>query len=47
MSHNSAINPDGVCIHVMCLLRDEYSLIDNNYITKEEVSYIIRLLCIS
>ena len=48
MSHNTAINPDGVCKHVMCVLRDDYSLLDNNYITiKEEVSHIIRLLCIS
>ena len=44
-------NPDGVFIREMCLLRDDYSLTDNNDnacdITKEEVSYIINHLCIS
>ena len=46
-SHNSAVNPDGVFIRELCLLRDDYSLIDNNDITKEEVSHIIKSLCIS
>ena len=31
----------------LCLMKDDYSLIDNNDITKEEVSHIIRHLCIS
>ena len=47
LSHNSAANPDGVFIRELCLLRDDYSLIDNNDITKEEVSHIIRHLYIS
>ena len=48
MSHNSAVNQDGVFIRELCLLmRDDYSLTDNNDITKEEVSHIIRHLCIS
>ena len=38
-------------IRELCLLRDDYSLTDNNDnacdITKEEVSYIINHLCIS
>ena len=47
LSHNSAVNPDGVFIRELCLLRDDFSivilfqLIDNNDITKEEVSHII------
>ena len=34
-------------IRELCLSRDDYSLIDNNDITKEEVSHIIKHLCIS
>ena len=30
LSHNSAVNPDGVFILELCLLRDDYFLIDNN-----------------
>ena len=44
LSHNSAVNPDEVFIRELCLLRDYYSLTDNNDITKEEVSHIIRQL---
>ena len=41
-SHNSAVNPDGVFIRELCLLRDDYSrLIGNIAITKEEVLLII------
>ena len=51
LSHDSTVNPDGVFIREQCLLRDDYSLTDNNDnacdITKEEVSYIINHLCIS
>ena len=47
LSHNSAVNPEGVFILELCLLKDKYSPIDNNDITKEEVSHIIRHLCIS
>ena len=47
LSHDSTVNPDGVFIRELCLLRDDYSLIDNNDVTKEEVSHIIRNLCIS
>ena len=47
LSHNSAVNPDGVFIRKLCLLRDNYSLIDNNDIIKKEISHIIRHLCIS
>ena len=47
MSHNSTVNPDGVFICELCLLRDDYSLTDNNDITKEELSDIINHLCIS
>ena len=51
LSHDSTVNPDGVFIRELCLLRDDYSLTDNNDnacdITKEEVSYIINHLCIS
>ena len=47
LSHNSAVNPDRICIRELYLLRNDYSLIDNNDITKEEVSHIIRHLCIS
>ena len=45
--HDSTVNPDGVFIRELCLLRDDYYLTDNNNITKEEVSHIIRHLCIS
>ena len=45
------VNPDGVFIRELGLLRDDYSLTDNNdnacVITKKEVSYIINHLCIS
>ena len=37
----------GVFIRELCLLRDDYSLIDNNDITKEKESHLIRHLCIS
>ena len=47
LSHDSAVNPDEIFIRELCLLRDEYFLIDNNDITKEEVSHIIMHLCIS
>ena len=47
LSHDSAVNPDGVFIRELCLLRDDYSLTDNNDITKEEVSHIINHLFIS
>ena len=47
LSHDSAVKPDGVFIRELCLSRDDYSLIDNNDITKEEVSHIITHLCIS
>ena len=51
LSHDSTVNPDGVFIRELCLLRDDYSLTDNDDndcdITKEEVSYIINHLCIS
>ena len=49
LSHDSTVNPDGVFIRELCLLRDDYSLTDNNDnacdITREEVSYIINHLC--
>ena len=32
LSHNSAVYPDGVFIRELCLLRDDYSLIDNKMI---------------
>ena len=49
LSHNSTVNPDVVFIRELCLLRDDYSLTDNNDITREEVSHIIRhiIICIS
>ena len=50
LSHDSTGNPDGVFIRELTelsLLRDDYSLTDNNDITKEEVSHIIKHLCIS
>ena len=50
LSHDFTANTDGVFIRELtglCLLRDDYSLTDNNDITKEEVSHIIRHLCIS
>ena len=40
LSHDSTINPDGVFIRELCLLRDDYSLTENTDITKEEVSHI-------
>ena len=36
LSHDSTVNTDGVFIRELCLLRDDYSLTDNNDITKEE-----------
>ena len=47
MFHNPAINPDGTFIRELCLFKDDYSLIDNNDITKEELSHIIKYLCVS
>ena len=47
LSHDSTVIPEGVFVRELCLLRDYYSLSDNNDITKEEVSYIIRHVCIS
>ena len=51
MSHDSTVNPDRVFLRELCLLRDDYSLTDNNDNdcdrTKEEISYIINHLCIS
>ena len=47
LSHDSTVNPDGVFIRELCLLRDDYSLTDNNDVSKEEVSHIINHLCIS
>ena len=40
LSHKSAVNPDGVFIRELCLLRDDYSLLDNNDITKEKKYHI-------
>ena len=42
MSHDSTVNPDGVFLRELCLLRDDYSLSDNN-----DIMIIIRHLCIS
>ena len=39
LSHYPAVNPDGVFIRERCLLRNDYTLTDNNDITKEELSY--------
>ena len=47
LSHDSTVNPNEVFIRELSLLGDDYSLIDNNDITKEEVSHIIRHLCTS
>ena len=47
LSHDSAVNPNGVLISELCLLRDGYSLTDDNDKTKEEISHIINHLCIS
>ena len=41
LSHNSAVHPDGVFIRGLCLLKDDYFLINNNDLTKEEVPHII------
>ena len=46
-SHNPAVNLDGTFIRELCLFRDDYSLIDNNDIIKEELSHIIKYLCVS
>ena len=47
LSHYPAVNPDGVFIRELYLLRDNYSLIDNSDITKDELSHIIEYLCFS
>ena len=47
LSHNPAVNPDGTFIRELCLFIDDYSLLDNNDITKEELSHIIKYLCFS
>ena len=44
LSHNPAVNPDGVFIRELCLFRDDYSPIDNNDITTEVLSHIIKYL---
>ena len=38
-SHNPAVNLDRTFIRELCLFRDDYSLIDNNDIIKEELSH--------
>ena len=46
LSHNHAVNLVRTFIRDLCLIRDDYSLI-NNDITKEVLSNIIKFLCIS
>ena len=40
-------NPDGTFIRELCLFKDDYFLIDNNDITKEELSHTIKHFSVS
>ena len=47
MSHSITVFPEGSFIRDLCLMRDDYTVFNNCAITKEELVFLINILCTS
>ena len=47
VSHSITVFPEGSFTRDLCLIRDDYSVINNCAITKEELGFLINHLCTS
>ena len=45
MSHSITVFPEGSFIRDLCLMIDDYTVFNNCAITKEELVFLINLLC--